>query len=280
MIDILSVVFEEELPVLQCQAQSIGIYCKDLDVNKIHVVVNDHNRLDIDRSWWGDMSDRVEIIPREMFSMDWSVSGWVNQQVLKILGSARSSSTWTVILDAKTIFTKPITKSLLFDLDGRARFGWMHIAGVFSPAKEIANQLIDIENDNILAPAGVPFLFHNQSVRSLVDYCESQTGQDFVTWFLEQGNLTEFVLYSTWIKADPLRQELYAEPPRSSEVLAVTHICHSTVDHFDNILADHGKHGHTLSIHRRAWIRLSNKQKEAFRDRLIACGIDKAVKLL
>ena len=41
-IDLVTVVFEPELPVLRAQAQSINLYCRDLGIKNIYVIVNDH----------------------------------------------------------------------------------------------------------------------------------------------------------------------------------------------------------------------------------------------
>ena len=89
MIDIVTVVFEEELPVLQVQAQSIDHFCTDLGLKNIYVMVNDHDDLtsQIDKSWWGQFQDRVQIVPRSMFATSYVDNGWVSQQVLKLLGA-------------------------------------------------------------------------------------------------------------------------------------------------------------------------------------------------
>jgi hypothetical protein len=87
-IDLVTVVFEPELPVLRAQAQSINLYCRDLGIKNIYVIVNDHESVakQIDPAWWGDMQHRVVIMPRRTFSTNFADNGWVSQQVLKLLG--------------------------------------------------------------------------------------------------------------------------------------------------------------------------------------------------
>ena len=70
MIDIVTVVFEQELSVLRLQAQSIELYCQDIGVKSIYVIVNDADSLaaQIDPAWWGNMSSLVRIVPRSQFA--------------------------------------------------------------------------------------------------------------------------------------------------------------------------------------------------------------------
>lgn len=276
MIDVVTVVFREELPILQCQAQSIDLYCKNIGINSIYVMVNESGlSADIDPSWWGSMAYRVRVIPRETFSVNWIGDGWLTQQLLKILGSALSYNAWTMVLDAKTVLTNDISLDLVFNDQGQAKFGWIGVNPVFHPAQEIANRLIDSNNEKILLPAGVPFFFHNASVRSMISYSELKTGNDFASWFLNQGMLTEFVLYSTWISADQKRKELYTDVP-SDNSWKICHVCHVQTDQFDRILDSHDDFSHTLSVHRQAWSSLSDKQKQTFRNRLMVRGISKS----
>lgn len=277
MIDIVSVVFGEELPILSCQAQSLDLYCQDLGIRNIFVMVNEPNLSSkIDVAWWGSLGDRVVLLPREAFDVSWLENGWVNQQLLKMLGAALSQNTWSMILDAKTVITQPLTQDRLLTAEGKIKLGWIPTIEVFAPAQRIANEIFQSKNDQTLAPAGVPFFFHNQSVREMINDLESRTQQDFKSWFLAQGLLTEFVLYSTWTSIDTSRKALYDAP---SLEFRVCNICHSVVDSFDDLIGLHDDTTVSLSIHRRAWHKLSTKQKEIFRDRLVACGISRAGEL-
>ena len=103
MIDIVTVVFEPELLVLQAQARSIDLYCQDIGIKNIYVIVNDADSVasQIDPAWWGSLQHLVTILPRRSFSAELVVNGWVSQQVLKVLGAATSYNTWCMALDAK-----------------------------------------------------------------------------------------------------------------------------------------------------------------------------------
>ena len=111
MIDIITVVFREEIPVLRLQARSIDLYCRNTDLGRIYVVVNDDtvdlNEINLD--WWGSFKDRVTVIHRSAWRIDYADNGWLTQQLLKLIATDLCSSTWSMVLDAKTIFVKPVT---------------------------------------------------------------------------------------------------------------------------------------------------------------------------
>jgi hypothetical protein len=114
MIDLVTVVFREELPILRVQAESIDLYCQDIGIQTIFVFVNDTVDLinDIDLAWWGSLSNRVRIVHRDQFGCLFVENGWVSQQVLKVLGSSLSENQFSMILDAKTIIVKSATLEL------------------------------------------------------------------------------------------------------------------------------------------------------------------------
>ena len=119
MIDIVTVVFREELPILQVQAESVDLYCQDIGIQTIYVVVNDDISVvqEIDLAWWGSLSKYVKIIHRDYFNCKFVADGWVSQQVLKLLCSTLSQNEYTMILDAKTILIKSLELNCLFDKD-------------------------------------------------------------------------------------------------------------------------------------------------------------------
>jgi hypothetical protein len=106
MIDICTVVFDAELDVLKLQARSIELYCQHIGLKNIFVMVNDSSQ--VDPAWYGSFADHVRIVPRDKFGCAWSDNGWVSQQVLKLLGSAISNNAWCMIVDAKTLFVRPV----------------------------------------------------------------------------------------------------------------------------------------------------------------------------
>lgn len=275
MIDICTVVFQQEIPVLKLQAQSIDLYCHDIGVNCIYVVVNDHDSVVqlIDPAWWGSMSHLVRVIPKSVFSTNFVDNGWVSQQVLKLLVPAMSYNQCTMALDAKTIFVEPLRLSQLFDSSGKIATGTLELYPVFDAARQIVNDTYNIDLQHQIGPGGVPFVFDNNTVRMMIADTTALTQQNFPEWFQSQGMLTEFVLYSGYVQyRHGSLTSLYTTDQPS---IRPANMCHSEVASADRIL-DHMQQATTVSIHRNAWPQLTVSQQQQYRDLLIDKGITQA----
>jgi hypothetical protein len=262
MIDLITVVFDEELETLKTQAQSIAVYGRNIDT--IFVVINDDSGTgsQIDRTWWGIWQERVQVVNRQAFGRQWSDNGWLSQQVLKLMTATVSSNDWSMILDAKTFFVKP-----MLEFDSRPAVGELDIYPVFKPSQDIVNNLFGIELNKQLGPGGVPFIINTQAVRAMVAWIEDHVGQDFVEWFQAQGMLTEFMLYSGWIQYQG--NTLYNV---SKSDIRPSNLCHSEVASFDRKFNEM-QSSNTVSIHRRAWPQLSQEQQTKYTDFLKSRGI-------
>lgn len=271
MIDICTVVFEQELPILKLQARSIEQYCTGLGIRNIYVVINDDETLveKIDPAWWGSLAPLVLIIPRTAFSTAWSEDGWLSQQLWKLLVPSMSYNTCTMVLDAKTIFVKSITLKDVFNDQGKITTGIMDLYPVFEPARQIVNKTYNIDLQQQIGPGGVPFVFHNDTVRLMIAETTLITQQSFPTWFQSQGRLTEFVLYSGYVqyKYGSL-DKMYAK----DTVISPANMCHSEVAIADKKI-EMMKTATTVSIHRRAWEKLTDEQKIKYKHLLIDRGI-------
>ena len=142
MLDTVTVVFRDELDTLQTQARSLDLYCLDMNLQTIFVIVNDDDHVadQIDTAWWGSLQSQVRIIPRSSFACQFVPNGWVSQQVLKLLASALSSNTWSMVLDAKTFFINHMSA-----IDNRPAVGQLDIYTVFEPSRQIVNRLFGIK---------------------------------------------------------------------------------------------------------------------------------------
>jgi hypothetical protein len=276
MIDIVTVVFQEEIEILRIQAQSIDLYCQPNLVRNIRVIVNDSAEIaeQIDPAWWGKFQDRVHIIPRDQYSAHWVDDGWVSQQALKIAGSAESCSGWAMVMDAKTVLTRPVDKTL-WDAQGRLRSGSLEIYSVFYPARDIVNQLFDIDLTTQLGPGGVPFFFKTDIVRSMITEIQYRTGESFIPWFQAQGRLTEFILYSGYVAA--CKSQVYNQ---QDNAIVPVNVCHSETGIFDIKLEQmNNSNPLTVGIHRRAWNTITSEQQQQYRDFLIRRGLTWAADL-
>lgn len=269
MIDIITIVFQDELETLKTQARSLDLYGKDLGT--IFVVVNEDTAMEssIDCAWWGRFQDRVQVIPREEFGSIWVDNGWVSQQALKLLTSTVSSNDWSIILDAKTFFVKPMSV-----LQDRPAVGKLNIYSVFEPSQQIVNKLFGINLIEQLGPGGVPFIINNAQSREMIKWIEAQIQQPFVEWFQNQGMLTEFILYSGWIQYKFGNfDNIYNTTSLAINSNVITcNICHSEVASFDRkitAMAD----ATTVSVHRRAWPQLTPAQQTQYTNFLASRGI-------
>jgi hypothetical protein len=276
MIDIVTVVFEPELSTLRLQAQSIDLYCRRIGVRNIYVVINDLELLaqKIDPTWWGTFAPQVLIVPRTVFSTEFSTNGWLGQQALKILTASISHNVWSMILDAKTVFVRDLDPAELVDSQGRMRVGHMPVYPVFEPARQIVNEFYQIDLDSQLGPGGVPFFFHNDTVRLMIAETAFRAQQSFPNWFQTQGRLTEFVLYSGFVKHRFGSFDAFYSPDNA---VFPCNMCHSEVSRFDAKLAEMSlPNTSTVSVHRDAWTQLAPEQQQQYRDLLIQRKITQA----
>jgi len=280
MIDIITVVFRDELEILQVQAQSLAMYAQDLGIKRIYVVVNDTADVAaaIQSQWWGSFADRVQIVPCETFSAQLPSNGWVSQQILKLLTATLSYQPYSMVLDAKTIMVEHMEIHRLFAQDGKINAGTAPVQTVFAQAACQVGELFDIDITHVLMPQGVPFLFENSAVRAMIAEVELRTQQPFVDWFAEQGTVTEFILYSGYQQWRHHGLTNVTAPPEYD--YRYCNICHSQVEQFDQRLAM-AQHPDTatVSVHRRAWAQITPVQQQAYREFLLSRGIRQAEKI-
>lgn len=279
MIDICTVVFRDELNILKLQAQSVGMYCQNIGVRNIYVVINDDDMLqqEIDPQWWGAMAGHVLIVPRTTFSAEWVDNGWLTQQLWKMLVPAMSYNVYTMVLDAKTIIVKPMVLTDLVNYLGQVRTGMLPVFDVFRPAKDITDQLFQQDLQEQIGPGGVPFFFHNDTMRFMISDLTFMTRRSFPKWFQDQGKLTEFMLYSAYVlrKWNTL-ESFYSREQANFPV----NICHSQVDRVDQLLDQMADPQTTaISVHRDAWTAMTDAQRQRYRLLLIDRGIIEAWKL-
>lgn len=273
MIDICTVVFKEELPILKLQAQSLDQYARNIGIRNIYVVINDDIEIakDIDFEWYGELADNVALIPQGVFGADLSTNGWLSQQLLKLLIASMSHNVWTMTLDAKTILVQNLNISDLIDSLGRANVGVCPIQPVFEPSKKIAEEIWEVQLDSQIGPAGVPFLFHNATVKSMMADTFWRTGETFPNWFQKQGMLTEFICYSAYVKHMFNGFEKFYNTQSN---IHPVNLCHSEYDIWDQKMQDMLRDDTTtVSIHRNAWSKATEEQRDQYRKILCQRGI-------
>lgn len=279
MIDTVTVVFQDELPILRVQAQSLDLYAQDIGIQKIIVVVNDHDSVaqQIDPAWWGSLRDQVWIVPRSHFQCSFVDDGWVSQQALKVLASALSHNQFSMILDAKTILVRPVTLDLVLP-DGKPIGGTYPIPEVFETSARIVGDLFGVVLTHNGGSSGVPFFFHNQTIRSMLAEIKTRTGQEFSDWFQQQGMVTEYLLYVGYnLYLHGSMDKFYS----MTYPYDVSNLCRNQTNIVDKKLVEMQRAKNlTVSVHRYAWAVMSATQKELYKKILLSKNLTTAQDLV
>lgn len=262
MIDIITVVYRDELDFLKIQARSLDLYAQHLDINCVYVIVNDDDSVCelIDPTWW--KHHRVKIIPYSKWDYTSRINGWENQQLCKLLAASEAESTWSMCLDAKTWLIQPLDLNCLFDKEGCANVGTIPVFEVFKPSQEFVEQYYGVSMPNVIGPAGVPFMFHTNTVANMISEYE-----DFINFFQTHVRyphfITEFHLYSAYVIARLGGVEaLY----NKTQHYTCCNIADFDVENFEQHLLRIKTDTRmlTASIHRRAYPLLSAEQLNAW----------------
>jgi hypothetical protein len=280
MIDIITVVFEQEIPVLRAQAQSIALNCQRIGIRNIYVVLNDVETVagQIDPSWWGPLANSVLVIPRTAFSTSFVENGWVSQQVLKLLAASMSYNTYSMILDAKTVFVRELDPNTVVDSTGRIQTGILPLYPVFAPAKKIVDELFEMDLQQQVGPGGVPCVVHNDTVRMMIAEITLRAKTSFPIWFQSQGVLTEFVLYSAFVQF--LCGDISVLYSQQNTIGGIVNVAHNETDLWLTKISQMNQPNTlTVSVHRGAWSKLTTQQRQEYQDLLVQRGIEAAADL-
>ena len=141
-------------------------------------------------------------------------------------------------------------------------------------SSQITGELFGIEVKRQLGPGGVPFFFHNATLRAMIAKVETLTQESFPKWFQSQGMLTEFILYSGYVDSVEAWDKLYSD----QSWVTPCNVCHSELGAWERKFAEM-QNAHTVSVHRHAWAELTPAQKQQYqhflidRSVLLACQI-------
>ena len=270
MLDIITVVYQVELPLLEIQARSIDLYIKPQDVNQIIIVVNDNDYVAdlINPEWWGQHATKVII--KTTSEYDLLGTGWENQQLLKLDAVSTSTQEWAMILDAKTWFIKELDQDQLF---GNNKKPWSgSVPGrpnVFVQARAFVEKHYNISLPKIIGPNGVPFLFHTNTVKEMI--AEFDNFAEFFTANVRGPNyVTEFFMYSGYVvKKYGSLEELYNT---NHSYLFPVNIAANETDQFDAIFSQFRRFPKailTASIHQHAYPLLSTQQLDSWAEFLV-----------
>lgn len=256
--DFITVVYDAEVHLLEWQAKSICKYVDPKIVNKLIVVDNGSQNCIIDRKWYGVFEKKLEVITHKDLQLQvlQHLDGWRTQQLCKLLASARSKTDWSVILDAKTFFARPFDIGTVLD-NGKPCVGQLPVVDFWRDSKLFLEKLYDIQLEKIVGPGGVPFFFHNETVREMIASIEN-----FNDWFQEKlyeqtpphrTLVTEFMLYSAFVLKKIKFNALYHEDRR----IVAFNVSDWEADKFEKIFSIDA---HTISVAEKTKRLLSDKQ--------------------
>jgi hypothetical protein len=281
MIDILTVVFDEEIDILRVQAQSIDLYCDKLPIKNIWVIVNDRENVcaKIDPSWWGQFASAVQVIHRSRFGTDFHHNGWISQQYLKLKACTVSDSAWVMVIDAKSIFINAISSSNIFDMFGKVKSSYFEPPTLWHKALHNVDAFFNIKLNKFSGI--VPYFFEVDLVKQMINHIETQTNQPFDKWFQSFGEdgISEIILYSAYVKYR------YGNLWRYYAWSYVDGIKYSLLGSTENNNANavfvgeflNGWPGsHMVMIHRKCWTSLCDDNKNMYRCLLDQRGLTTA----
>ena len=188
-----------------------------------------------------------------------------------------------MVLDAKTWFVQSIAMDKLFgnnDLPNTGAFPGP--ASWFVEARKFVEDRYNIKLPLIIGPYGVPFMFHTDTARDLVN-----SEEDFIEFFqtnVRFPNLvTEFFLYSGFVKSK--FGEIDALYNTEYSYLQVVNLTEFEVDNFDSFMTRSGlAKTITTSLHRKTYAKLTQEQILTWvlflEQRKLICNISNTIDLL
>jgi hypothetical protein len=273
MIDIITVVFRDELELLKIQARSLDLYADPKDVNTIYVIVNDNNDVVdlIDINWWTQHKN-IQVVPYTKWNYTSRINGWENQQLCKLLAASEAASSWSMVLDAKTWLIQTLDLSKLFGSDNRPMVGTQIVKDVFRSSQQFVEQYYHVSMPDIIGPAGVPFLFHTHTVKDMIDKFDNFI-DFFQTNVIYPNLITEFYLYSGFIRS---RDGTYEKLYNKTQYYSCCNVADTDISNFNQLYSQMLRDTKllTASIHRRSYPLLKIEQLAKWHQFLLSKGLN------
>lgn len=229
-LDIVTIVFQQEIFLLKLQAISIQKCFQPQDINRIFIVVNElapevtYSALSNEvLPEYGDLISKIEIIPaHRLMRPHVAASGWITQQALKLLAARIVSTDFYMVLDAKNHFVQPVSLGTFLDTkSGKARSNRIRKHGSLDTALEGSLEYFGVSRGDYSLPATTPFLLKTVIVRQMIEFIEDREGIHFDDFMVKQKNsITEFFLYNAYLMTlDGGIESVYRFGPRVSGTL-------------------------------------------------------------
>ena len=263
-------VYQKEIPYLEIQARSIAQYFHPFTISTITVVINDHKDVhdSIDPGWYGILQSKLKVLHISELTDLPLAYNWDSQQLCKLLAARQTNTKWSMILDAKTWFIRPVNPSEFITADQqKVHTNMVPFSDYFKNEKDFIQDWFKIDfNDQMLGPGGVPFFMHTKTLQNMIEYVEKYTGcrfdQVFNVHVANPPRMTEFILYAGYVLHEHKSYDAIYNIQDKLQY-QIYNIADWQADHFDEILAQCQANSTalTFSVHRRAYQSLSEKQK-------------------
>lgn len=221
-IDLVTIVFDDEVNLLYLQAHSISKYINGKHINKIHIIYNDSDFSIFEvffyekiYNQYGLLKDKIILHNyKNLIGVNSEINtwfGWRIQQLIKLTISDIVQTDHYLVLDSKNHFIRKFKLSLFFSKDKNILFvgniGIMekyftNCMQYFGVEKQLALNLLSKESKtnigNKLPITITPYLLKTDIVKKMINYLNIREN-NFCTFFLNNVNITEFHMYSSFI---------------------------------------------------------------------------------
>lgn len=219
------VTYRAELELLRLQARSFAKFVPSSLVRRIVIAVNDADMMFcfnyIYRNVlpeFGCHSSKVRVVELGMISPGATgFSGYVSQQILKIMISKFVEGRCYIVLDGKNFFIGPVSYASFFSEESglpRAKFE-QYEANFQCSIISSCYELFDVPSSvrvNYLPAMMTPFAVHKEIALELIERLEKKKCLAFEAAFFQSLKVhSEFLMYSTFIVSEGIDyDDLYA----------------------------------------------------------------------
>ena len=210
MIDIVTVVFAADLPLLDLQARSFARFLAPTLVDRIRIIVNDPVAEDacvahvdtVTRGCLGALADRL-VIERAPRALAPGPEGWKAQQAGKLAIAQSIAARHYLVLDAKHHLVRPLVKDDLF-AGSKVRMPFVRLTR--NARRWLADSYaffgMEFAGGGRPSPPSVPpFMMRTSVACRLVDEIEARSGLSIGDFFATKADdSTEFMLYIAYVR--------------------------------------------------------------------------------
>jgi hypothetical protein len=207
--EIACIAFEGDVDLMALQLESIE---KLLEINnfpQIHVILNGKNNYTLEKilkklthSLSNNIKDRITYVHASQLCP--GSTGWLGQQVLKILIAQHVSTPFHIILDAKNHFVKNCGVDNFFTSNGLPKTEFSHPPPGRLSRLNAALEYFNVKSNFAITnamPNITPYVFYTDLVCALIEEIEKREKVPFVNAFLDKLETTEFLIYYAFLLA-------------------------------------------------------------------------------